>query len=183
MQTPTPTPTPIRTTQQRASAKPWYTHRWPWLLMLGPALVIVAGIHTTWLAFVKQDALVVDDYYKQGKAINQDLRRDRVAASLNMALHMAYDAAAGQLVGTISSLGQAQGGKLTLKLVHSTQPDKDMVLELRPDGQGKFSVDLPMLERARWQVLVEGEQRDWRLHGEWLWPQQKTLEIRAGQAA
>jgi len=63
---------------------PWYKHRWPWLLMLGPFVVLVAGFVTMWISFSGADALVVDDYYKQGKAINQDLRRDRVASTLGL---------------------------------------------------------------------------------------------------
>jgi hypothetical protein len=68
--------------EETRNAKPWYAQRWPWLLMLGPVLVILAGSYTCWLAFSRQDALVVDDYYKQGRAINQDLRRDRVATAM-----------------------------------------------------------------------------------------------------
>ncbi len=173
MQTTTPISNRINT------AKPWYRHRWPWLLMLGPFVVILAGVYTTWLAFSRQDALVVDDYYKQGKAINQDLRRDRVAASMKLKLSVRYDAAAGRLAGNISSLTQAGAGKLRINLVHSTLPAKDIVLQAQPDEQGNFSVALPMLDMARWQVQVEGEQRDWRLIGVWTWPQQQAIEIRA----
>ena len=70
-----------------ATVTPWWRQRWPWLLMAGPAIVIVAGVYTGYLAFTRQDALVVGDYYKQGKAINQDLRRDRAATALGLALH------------------------------------------------------------------------------------------------
>ncbi|RJF96590.1 cytochrome oxidase assembly protein [Noviherbaspirillum cavernae] len=161
--------------------KPWYAHRWPWLLMLGPVLVILAGIHTTWLAFSQPDALVVDDYYKQGKAINQDLRRDRLAQGLGMAIQLRYDAEAGRLQGKVSSRVPQQGNIL-IKLVHSTQPDKDIALHATPDAQGGFSVALPMLDIARWQVVVEGERRDWRLHGVWPWPQQKEMDIRTDTA-
>ena len=48
--------------------------------MAGPATVVVAGLITAWLAFHGEDGLVVDDYYKQGLAINQTLgRRDASA--------------------------------------------------------------------------------------------------------
>jgi hypothetical protein len=50
---------------------------------------------------------------------------------------------------------------------------------VQADQQGQFSVALPMLERARWQVLIESEQRDWRLNGEWQWPVQKSVAIQA----
>jgi uncharacterized protein len=163
------------------AGRPWYSHRWPWFLMLGPLLVILAGIPTMWLAFTRQDALVVGDYYKQGQAINQDLRRDRAAQALGMETKLQYDAANGKLIGTLYSHGHAQSGKLLIKLIHSTQPEKDLSFEAQSDRQGNFSVTLPMLEIARWQVMIESGQRDWRLNGIWSWPQQRMIDIKAEQ--
>ena len=162
---------------------PWYTHRWPWLLMLGPAVVAVAGIATSYVAFTSQDALVVGDYYKKGKAINQDLRRDRAAAAIGLALDLRYDAAEGLLRGRIGSARPLAGETLSVRLQHATQPARDMVLLARPDADGNFSVALPMLERSRWQVLVEGRNRDWRLEGAWQWPAEREVAIRAGAGA
>lgn len=177
MQTTIPIPTKLKT------EKPWYKHRWPWLLMLGPFLVVVAGVFTSWIAFTQADALVVDDYYKQGKAINQDLRRDRVAAGMKLDANLRYDAALGKLIGTVKSLDQPLSGKLFISLVHSTQPNKDMHLQAVVDQKGNFSVNLPMLDVARWQVLIEGEQRDWRLNGAWAWPQQHQVELKADSSS
>ncbi len=155
---------------------PWYKHRWPWLLMAGPAAVLIAGFITMWISFSGADALVVDDYYKQGKAINQDLRRDRAAASLGLSLSLRYDAASGVLIGQLH--GVRDDTALNLLLVHPTVPERDIRLVAKPDQRGVFSVELPMLERARWQVQIEDVARSWRLHGEWAWPQQKTTDIR-----
>lgn len=163
-------------------AEPWYTHRWPWLLMLGPFIVVVAAIYTGWVAFSRPDALVVDDYYKQGKAINQDLRRDRVAARLNLSVTAKYDAASGKLAGTIFSVGKPLAAAIEFKLIHSTLPEKDLSLEGQSDHRGHFELVLPMLERARWQVLVQDKGRDWRLSGVWTWPQQPIIQIRAATA-
>lgn len=162
---------------QKAENKPWYAHRWPWLLMLGPLMVVIAGVHTTWLAFSNQDALVVDDYYKQGKAINMDLRRDRVASSMNLNMQLGYDAASGKLLGSINSIGKQE--KIIISLIHSTQPEKDIRLVVYPDEKGSFSADLSMLDIARWQVLVENERRDWRLGGSWGWPHQRQIKLKA----
>ncbi len=157
--------------------RPWYAHRWPWLLMIGPVAVVLAGIHTTMIAFSEQDALVVDDYYKQGKAINMDLRRDRVAADMQLKMELGYDAANGMISGSLKGLQKDEA--IVLRLVHSTQPEKDMKLRVQPDAQGRFSATLPMLDIARWQVLVENEQRDWRLHAPWNWPQERRIAIDA----
>lgn len=158
---------------------PWYKHRWPWLLMLGPFLVVVAGSFTIWIAVTQQDALVVDDYYKQGKAINQDLRRDRVATDLGVHFVARYDTPTRMLIGSVSNTARQAVGKLNIRLIHSTIPKKDVALMVQPDAAGNFAVALPMLEMARWQVLVENEQRDWRLNGVWSWPAQQGLEIDA----
>lgn len=160
---------------------PWYRHRWPWLLMLGPALVIVGGVNLGWLAYSRQDAMVVDDYYKQGKAINQDLRRDRAATAMRLALDARYDPKGETLSGALTSFGAPLGKPFRIHLAHATQPDKDRKVDVVPDGEGRFQVALPMLERARWQVVVEGGQRDWRLATAWHWPQQQELAIKADE--
>jgi hypothetical protein len=145
--------------------------------MAGPLAVVIAGTITMWISFAGADALVVDDYYKQGKAINQDLRRERVAASLNLALALRYDAAAGKLQGQLT--GEQPARELTLMLVHPTMPSKDMKRTLVTNPDGSFSLPLPLLERAHWQVELEDAARQWRLHGDWHWPQQKMTDIQA----
>ncbi|OGB20796.1 MAG: cytochrome oxidase assembly protein [Burkholderiales bacterium RIFCSPLOWO2_02_FULL_57_36] len=160
------------------SEKPWYKHRWPWFLMIGPVAVILAGSYTGWLAYSQQDALVVDDYYKQGKAINQDLRRDRAAANLGLSLDLRYDPAAGRLNGRLLGYGKPIPGAVQVRLIHSTRPERDISLNAEPDQSGAFSIALPLLEQARWQVQMENTQRDWRLYGTWKWPQEQTIEIK-----
>ena len=39
--------------------------------MAGPAVVIVAGFITAWLAIESNDGLVDDNYYKVGLSVNQ----------------------------------------------------------------------------------------------------------------
>jgi hypothetical protein len=160
-----------------AHASPWYTHRWPWFLMLGPATVLVGGAVATWLALDHPDAMVVDDYYKQGKAINQDLRRDRVASAMSLVLRLRYEDA--RLQGRIESAGRPLAAQFTIHLAHPTLPQRDMTLLILPGADGSFSVPLPALERTHWQVVVEGRQRDWRLAASWSWPRKRDLTIAA----
>lgn len=165
-----------------APVTPWWKQRWPWLLMLGPAVVVVAGSYTGYLAYSQQDALVVGDYYKQGKAINQDLRRDRLASTLGLSMTLGYDATTGALNGQLrrGSSDQGRSERLFVHLSHATLPEKDIQLVVQPDEFGAFQINLPMLERSRWVVLVEGEKRDWRLAGAWTWPAQRQVTLQAG---
>ena len=162
-------------TLMNSRPEPWYRHRWPWLLMAGPVAVLIAGAITMWISFSGADALVVDDYYKQGKAINQDLRRDRQASAMGLSLSLRFDAASGALFGQVRGFNQRSA--LRLSLIHPTMPEKDLKLDALADEQGQFVVALPLLERALWQVQLEDTTRTWRLHGSWAWPQQKNIDI------
>ncbi|MYM41454.1 FixH family protein [Duganella qianjiadongensis] len=168
---------------EQTPAAPWYKHRWPWFLMLGPATAVVVGSYFGYLAYTQQDALVVGDYYKKGKTINQDLRRDHRAADLGLSAQLSYDAARGVLVGQLTrATATAQQEKLFVHLSHATLPEKDINLVVQPDANGAFELNLPMLEQSRWVVLVEGEQRDWRLAGSWSWPKQRAVSLQADLA-
>jgi hypothetical protein len=160
-----------------APQPPWYAQRWPWLLMIGPFAVVAAGAFTTWLAIRTPDALVVGDYYKQGKAINQDLRRDRAATALGLSLSARFDGA--KLQGELSGHDGAVSAPFRLMLAHPTQPEKDRMLLVVPDGEGRFAAALPNLEQTRWQVVVEGARREWRLEHSWEWPRHAQLTIKA----
>jgi uncharacterized protein len=162
-----------------AAPTPRYAPRWPWLLMMGPAAVVVAGAFTTYLAVTRPDALVVGDYYKQGQAINQDLRRDRAASVMHLALHMRFDPQAGRIEGNLASFGRPQTTPFKLMLAHPTLPERDLTLEARPDAAGHFVVVLPALERTHWQVVAEGSRHDWRLARNWDMTRHTDLSITA----
>lgn len=57
---------------QPASA-PWWKFGYVWLVIAGPAAVLVAGTATVWLALAFPETLVAQDYYRQGIEINKTL--------------------------------------------------------------------------------------------------------------
>ena len=158
-------------------AKPWYKHRWPWFIMLGPVAVMVATAVTVWLAVQQPDAMVVADSYTPGKAITPDLRRDRAATALQLALDARFDAQAGTLSGRLLGFGRPMLAPFRIHLAHPTQPQKDVTLEARPDDYGNFTVHATGLEPTHWQVVVEGEGREWRLARSWSPAKQPALNI------
>jgi len=167
----------MQTVMQQA---PWYRHRWPWFIMLGPVAVMLATLVTVLLAIRQPDAMVVDDYYKQGKAINQDLRRDRMAGALRLQFDARYED--GRLAGRLSSFARPMAAPFRIHLAHPTQPAKDLVLDAFPDGQGGFVVPIPNLEMTHWQVVIEDEGRQWRLARSWSPARDARLAILADTA-
>ena len=147
---------------------PWYRYRWPWLLMLGPFVVVVAAAITLWLAVRSNDGLVADDYYKQGLAINQVTSRDRRAADLEMRADLSLDASR-QLVRVVLNSGKLSEmpGVLLLRLSHPTRDGLDRQFRLLRDSSGGYSAGAGGDLAGRWYVSLEDEARAWRLSATW----------------
>lgn len=73
--------------------KPWWKYGYVWLVIAGPALVVVASFVTLYLAIRYPDPVVAPDYYRKGVEINQTLRNN--AASLAPAIQGRNHAATG----------------------------------------------------------------------------------------
>ena len=151
--------------KQASISKPWYSEPWPWLLMAGPATVIVAGVYTTVLAFSSADGLVADDYYKQGLAINRTLEREDRARALGLSAGVAYSAESSQ-VRVILRGGDAGPGPLLLRLDHPTRAGLDVKVDLTalPGGVYEGRASLPA-GVGRWNASLETAR--WRMAGSW----------------
>ncbi len=119
----------MTTLTDKLLAKPWYREPWPWLLMTGPGVVIIAGFYTLWLAIESDDGLVADDYYKRGLAINQTLSRATRAEQLALGARAEWRADLARVRVTLTGTGVLPE-KLRLRLVHPTQAVADQMIEL-----------------------------------------------------
>ena len=165
----------MNTIQIKQPVQPWYREPWPWLLMSGPAAVIVAGVITTTMAFRSSDGLVADDYYKQGLMINKDLGRDQHAATRGLSAagwYVAGEGAAGAGRLRIVLKGEsAAPASVSLRLAHPTRSGQDRKLVLNQVQPGIYEGRLDVAvgnttAGGRWLVTLE--QGDWRLTGQWL---------------
>lgn len=53
--------------------RPWWKYGYVWLIISGPAVVVVAGFYTLWLAVNSPNPILSDDYYSRGIEINKTL--------------------------------------------------------------------------------------------------------------
>ena len=65
----------MRNTTQHTplSSSPWWRYGMVWMVIAGPAVVVVAGLVTAWIAIDGADTLVSSDYYRRGIEINKTL--------------------------------------------------------------------------------------------------------------
>jgi len=149
--------------------------------MLGPAIVVVAGSYTAWLAVSHPEALVVDDYYKQGTAINQTLHRDHAAMEIGLRgrLEMTGD---GKLdLRMTAKPDYAWPPIVELLLAHPTKSEDDIHVRLVAvelmNGQARYVADAPVLKLVAYQVVLQdGDQ--WRLLAEWPKDSSQAIELK-----
>jgi len=138
--------------------KPWYRERWPWILMSGPAAVIVAGVFTTWMAYATSDGLVADDYYRRGLGINAQLKREQAAAARGIRARVERGAHEVRV-----QLSGAEPPVLFLSLAHATRAGSDMRLRLERAPDGSYRAALPPLAPGHWRAVVDDPRGEWRV--------------------
>jgi hypothetical protein len=177
----------MRTNPTDDGNRPWYRHRWPWLLAIAPLAAFFGGMFTLWLAVTTSDPLVVDDYYREGRAINQQLARDRLATSLGLRATLTFapeggttdEPAARIAVRLAAERGSGWPAQLRLLVVHATRAQSDLEYALEHAGEGRYLAGGPMPAAGRWLVQIEDPGRTWRLVAPSVTHFDAPLELRA----
>jgi hypothetical protein len=148
--------------------------------MAGPAVVIVAGIVTAWLAVTSFDGLVAEDYYKQGLAVNRVLARAGRAASLGIeGKLMLTSTATGAIEVQLSSTAGALPQGLRIALSHPTRSGLDQHVALTATARGVYAGHIAPLAPGRWRVIAEDTAGEWRIAGELYVPQQRAVDLKS----
>jgi hypothetical protein len=148
------------------SVRPWYRHPEPWLLLIAPLVAVVGGVITLWLALHSNNSLVVDDYYREGRAINQTFERDALASQLGLSALWEVD---GQTQRARLTLAATDGGlftppdRLFVRLIHATEADLDHRLVMTRVGDARWEARFAPPAPARWTLQIEDPDRTWRL--------------------
>ena len=148
---------------------PWYREPWPWILIALPLSAVIAGIATLIIAIKNEDALVAEDYYKQGLAINRVLERESRAAALGLSAQAMISE--GQIRIGLAGVADPPG-KIVVRFIHPTRAGEDQSLVLDTIATGWYEGALPAMAAGRWRVQAEDDQAIWRLNGIWMAPEQ-----------
>jgi hypothetical protein len=146
----------------REDVLPWYRQFWPWFLIALPGTVVVAALSTLVIANRYADDLVVDDYYKTGLAINQELEKQRAAAARGLEAQLRVFERHIQL----RLAGGSPEPELRLALSHPLEADRDFTVTLRSSAPGLYLAELPAVVAPRWHwTLSPAGEAAWRIDG------------------
>lgn len=152
-------------------SKPWYRYGWPWFLISVPLVSMLLGGMMLYLGLSANNSLVVDDYYKEGKAINLRIERDRIAALLGMQADL-WTTAEGivlelstqaprlpeklQADAALAHEAFTQPDSLQLRWVHVTQAQRDGEAVLQSLGGGRYlAVDSSLPASGKYRLHVQ----------------------------
>ncbi|MBA6412564.1 FixH family protein [Parahaliea sp. F7430] len=148
----------------REASSPWYKHSYAWLLFGLPACAVVASLWTVFIAYTGSDDLVVDEYYKDGLAINRQLDKKHNASSANMQADI-------QIRGDevlLKLTGDLHPPRLRLLLSHPIEANKDFSVTLQRSSASEYRARMPSTPAPRWHWVLEealDSGSSWRLDG------------------
>ncbi len=163
-----------------AQRKPWYREPWPWILMAGPAIVVVAGIITAWIAYTRGDTVISEDYYRRGLAAAQTLASSERAHALGLEARVrlsAGDEVSVTLAASDSSFKAPSEIRLTLS--HPTRAGLDQNQRLALAGS-VYQGRLHLPASGHWLLLIENEEQGWRMLAKVILP---ASEVKIGAVA
>ena len=141
--------------------RPWYKEPFVWMLIGVPLSSVIVGSFFIYLAASTKDTLVRDNYYKDGLAINQELKWDKKAKTMDIKLSIVLDGNNAAI--KIDNSRQVAPNTLSLKLSHPTLKEKDRDSFLQLTDKNEFKGFIDDLEDGRYYVMVESVEQQWRL--------------------
>ncbi len=148
----------------REDTVPWYKQFWPWFVITPPLVGIMLGVLLVTAATYDPDGLVIGDYSKEGRGINQSIARAQFAMQLGLAADVQIEGE--QVVVLLKSNPIIPPQELELRFVHPTRDQFDQKLVLTHDPvRNRYYADIEALETAKWYVYIEPMDGAWRLRG------------------
>lgn len=147
----------------RDEQRPWYREPWVWFVAALPAAAVAASFAALGFAIATDDGVVAEDYYKQGLAVNQVLRRDARARELHLEATARF---LGERVEVVLPGAQERFPQLRLRLIHPTRPGLDQTVVLTPSGPA-YAGRLTSLDGGPRLIVLEDAGATWRLTATW----------------
>lgn len=159
----------------KAVHPPWYKQFWPWFLLLFPIGVIVASFSTLYIFTQNSVSLVTEDYYKEGKAINLDLTKIKVAKELGLAADIRSQNTSVEIKLNKGKLKQYPA--LMVNFAHRTLANQDFSQTLSADAQGVYRFQSEHSIQGPWHIKIQPHDNAWLIQGKISFPSQTFIKI------
>ena len=156
---------------------PWYRHPWLWFVIAIPTVAVSLSLCFVYLAVVNRDTVVRDDWYEDGKTINNSFTRDEAALKLGLAANLRLDATTGEVLLKLDSKAPVEAPSIELNFVHSTQSSKDQKLVLQRLMGNEYRGHLSHPLEGVFQIELSTP--EWRVAGGRRLPSAEDIRLQA----
>ncbi len=148
---------------------PWYRQPWAWFVITPLIVVVIACGFTVSVAFNNRDDVVLDNYYNEGRAINNRFLEDQQAQAIGATGELIFDRKAGQVLLDLHAKA-ALPDTITLQMSHPVKAAYDRQITLKQIAPGRYQGDADELLQYHWYVrltpVIVGTGSTWQLKGE-----------------
>ena len=135
---------------------PWYKQFWAWFVLAPLIIIMIVWIPFMTIVVKQADDTVIDNYYKEGRMINQKVDQDRQARELGLSGELFLDLDVGDIILTITTTDAEYllPEELELHLDHPVEADNDLLITLQKSAPGRYQAELQQRIYNRWYVRV-----------------------------
>lgn len=158
------------------SLKPWYRQFWFWFVFAPLIYIVIMCSITVTIALKGADDVIIDNYYKEGRMINQALEQDQHAQALGLSGELSFDRTIGEVSLTIANLPSDATlipEQLLLLMGHPVKAAKDQLITLTKIAPGTYRGELVAEPDYSWYLtlypikdLAQRKEAPWTLSGE-----------------
>ncbi|MFC4699431.1 FixH family protein [Glaciecola siphonariae] len=158
---------------QEKDTTAWYKQFWPWFLIAIPLSSMMVGSVVIHFATDGTNAMVVDDYYKEGKAINA--RLEKIDRAKELGITTLLNVKQGNIELEFTSGAPQTGEALKLEFFHVTQEAKDFDVLLTRDANGTYRSNAENDIKGKWRIRLMPLDENWKVQDVVNLPQTKAF--------
>lgn len=160
--------------------KPWYRQFWFWFVFSPLIYIVIMCSVTVTIALKGADDVIIDNYYKEGRMINQALEQDKRAQELGLSGDLNFDRTTGEISLTIANAptdAALMPEELLLMMGHPVKAAKDQLITLTAIAPGKYRGELVSEPDYSWYLTLYPV-KDLALRKEALWTLSGEINFR-----
>lgn len=156
--------------------RPWWKEPMVWLIITLPAIAVIASFTSYYFAARDPDPMVKDEYRKEGFAVLAPASEaGKAAAALGLSARLT--ASNGHLELQLHGHLTARPEQLTLNIIHPSQEKRDIHVLLAHSHELSYISPAPVVGSGKRILVLEPEDRAWRITGQWMAPFSGMTEL------
>lgn len=171
------------TTTDSAINKPWYQHKMVWMVVGLPLLSVIVGTSFVIIAVNGGDDVVRDNYYKEGKGINQLFDEDEQARQQAISGEVSFDNERGAMQIELAAVSQPF---IRFSLFHSARREFDLagaLAKVSDTANGAiYEYSFESVPNGQWYLEIKGDDGQgkniWRLRHRVVLPTEQVIALR-----